>query len=79
MARVILELGEDNQHLFVVRGTQYHGEEKAITLGGADHYMYMSIPEEMIDGYWLIFVNWASNYITYYEVCIFSKQNLHSL
>ena len=51
MARVILELGEDNQHLFVVRGTQYHGEEKAITLGGADQYMYMSIPEEMIDGY----------------------------
>ena len=51
MARVILQLGERNQHLYYVRGTQYKGDEKPIDLGGADQHMYTSIPEEIVDGY----------------------------
>lgn len=51
MAKIILQLGQQNQHLYYVRGTQYKGDETVINLGGVDQYMYMSIPEEIIDGY----------------------------
>ena len=51
MARIILELGPQNQHLYTVRGVKYTGDERQQTLGSADGYLYFSIPEETVNGF----------------------------